>query len=1254
MGKETREKARNQRNSAPYNVSNSSFAKRITSKVAEYIPSSWVSGWFEGTEENEGYTPTSNPNSTQVQVEINHVDTISSGSKTTSIPNHNNVGSNSNNRTSFGPSKSHVLGNETCSPILNSDRHPRDYQAAGPSGFSQPSKPTHNLFVASTPAFIPNKLPSGNGDNGSESGESTSGCSSLVSQSNKLRVGGGLDLGKSKSLFPNRQIPTEEITKSHNKSSGPQFDTSLFNTSSPSLNKSVNLSPFYPGRTMYGGASTYRKYSLGSNKSTTSPSVFQPSLRRTSLCNQSKVNPSPTTLPKMSIVAENILKTINAMTPVTRLMTMPRPEEVNASPASLRGAAMGNGVKRKLPELQIPTVVNTNLIQLKGSERKNVLSQSIQEVLSSSSSDEDLDYSLVSNDAKRSLKEKMKRARRGKSRNEEVQTEAESQVNLPNAVLNVSTLPVIDIPLVQPNKPEPCLDISFSDPIECRNFNISSETSLLSVSSNQDSDVNNTSVNFVYNSEPSKPKPRTSITLPPVEALPNQNLSNVLNKSNVDNSGEQLKSAATSWKCDICLNKHNSGSICTSCGMPKTTKELESIKSSNDLSKNTQGSTTTKPLSESFKPAADTWECSACCVRNKAGVDTCVCCTTPKPGAKPSAPTPSMTISSSSTVGGGFGDLFKKPSGNWECPACMISNKSADDKCVACETAKPGAKPAATPAASKAMSGPKFPFATSSDSAPSFKFGIDKVDAKTSSSSDVLKPVVSTSSATPTFSFGVPPASTSAQSASTPLPAFSFGMPKAQDSSADKKETSSAPSPSLTFTSTSNSLVNSMSSKQEKPPTSTPTPTPAPSFMFKSSDSVSSASDTKTTAAATVPTFSFASPASSASELKTNSISTTSFSFGTTNGPITKLETPKPVEVKSPNTTTEVKESPKPSLFGSTPSFLSNNSTNSQKPLTSLFGQSHTAAPALVNNTEPNKPLTNAFDDKKVTFNLTPSNGEQPPPSKMIDFGKPAVTSEPAKPNIFGAAVFEKPKENNIFAFGSSNSNNTLNSNPPPVNNAAPPPAFPSKPEANVFTFGTTSKPVNNAFPIQQTTPSANVFSFGSSSSTPQQPNAQPTPSFASPSPAPAFSFGATNSNTPNFNSVSAQPPAPAQQTVSLFGNAAPAGGNVFGNPAQPATTPMFGGGFNQPAAPTPAATPFTFGAPTNNASAGFSFGNQNAAPASNTGFSFGGPAAPPTFDPQIRPNFNFTSGPAPTFSAQPGNASSIGARRIKKAVRRK
>uniref|UniRef100_A0A8D8LB40 Nuclear pore complex protein Nup153 n=1 Tax=Cacopsylla melanoneura TaxID=428564 RepID=A0A8D8LB40_9HEMI len=1188
MPKETREKTGNQRNSTPYNVSNSSFAQRITSKVAQFIPTGWVSGWSEQGGNNESsiqqfatnqVQAEINPNLTQVQVEINHVDTpiLSQSSKKSSLPNHNNMASNSNNRTAYASLA--ALGNETCSPILNSERHPRDYQAVGSSGFSQSNKPVQNVFVASTPAFNINKQPSGNGDNGSDSGESTSGCSSLVSQSNKLRVG-GVDLGRSKSLFPNRQIPTEEITKSHNRSSGPHFDSTLFNSRSPSLNKSVNLSPFYPGRTMYGGAATYRKHSISSssNKSSTSPSVFTPFLRqRASLCNQSNVNPSPITLPKMSVVAENILKTINAMTPVTRLMTMPRPEEVNPSPTSIRSNGQGSGVKRKLPELQIPTVVNTSLIHLKGSERKNMLSRSVHETLSSSSSsDEDLNYEIVSNDAKRSLKEKMKRIKRGKSRHEESQADTGDPVSLPNAVLNVPTLPVIDIPLLSGG-----IDVSFSDPVECQDFNFSSESSVLSISSNQDN-TTSSSVNFMYNNtESTKAKPRASITLPPVEVSPNKSLGNIANKP----SEISTPNLTYTWRCDICTNKqHTSDSICKSCNQPRSI----SIKQTD--------SGTSKSLSESFKPPPHTWECGACCVQNKPDAETCVCCTTPKPGATPA---PSTAV--------GFGDLFKKPSNNWECPACMISNKSADNKCIACETAKPGSKPAASKPSNSLMSGPKFPFATSSDTG--FKFGIDKVDAAKApvSSSVDTKP-----SGAPSFSFGMPSvsAATSAQSVTTTsLPAFSFGVPKAQDSNtSDKKQTETSVSSSLT-----------------SPSAPSASPSPANSLMFKPA-----ASETKTSSAA--PVLNFVSPAvSSAAETVTNtSVSTPTFSFGNSNGPITKLSTD-PVDVKAP-------ESVKGSLFGT---------GSTSTPF--LFGPTQP-----VNNTGANKSPVNSFGEKRVQFNLTNSNNSDQPPSKIPDFGKPATNAEPVKP-LFGGSVFEKPKENNtsLFSFSSTNSNtSTVNNTTPAPSNIAPPPAFPTKPaeNQNMFSFGT--KPASTAFPIQQqSTPSAPLFAFGNATATPA-PNPQPTLNSA-------FTFGASNNNsTPNFNIP------PANQQPSMFGSTG-GSASVFGatNNAQPAVAaPIFGScGFSQstPAQPAAASTPFAFGAPqppNNNASMGFSFGTQNTAPVpnNNAGFSFGAPTAPPTFDPKMKPTFNFTSGAPTTFNAQPGQGLNSGRRIIKKAVRRK
>uniref|UniRef100_A0A4W5KU89 Nuclear pore complex protein Nup153 n=1 Tax=Hucho hucho TaxID=62062 RepID=A0A4W5KU89_9TELE len=42
------------------------------------------------------------------------------------------------------------------------------------------------------------------------------------------------------------------------------------------------------------------------------------------------------------------------------------------------------------------------------------------------------------------------------------------------------------------------------------------------------------------------------------------------------------------------------------------------------------------------------------------------------------------------TTAAGFGALFTKSPGSWDCDTCLVQNKPQAVKCVACETAKPG------------------------------------------------------------------------------------------------------------------------------------------------------------------------------------------------------------------------------------------------------------------------------------------------------------------------------------------------------------------------------------------------------------------------------------------------------------------------------------------------------------------------------------------------------------------------------------
>ncbi|KAF2366732.1 Zinc finger RanBP2-type [Trinorchestia longiramus] len=53
---------------------------------------------------------------------------------------------------------------------------------------------------------------------------------------------------------------------------------------------------------------------------------------------------------------------------------------------------------------------------------------------------------------------------------------------------------------------------------------------------------------------------------------------------------------------------------------------------------------------------------------------------------------PSSTSEKSCSEGGfkGFGDRFKAAAGSWECDTCMVRNNADKSRCVACDTAKPG------------------------------------------------------------------------------------------------------------------------------------------------------------------------------------------------------------------------------------------------------------------------------------------------------------------------------------------------------------------------------------------------------------------------------------------------------------------------------------------------------------------------------------------------------------------------------------
>jgi len=164
--------------SKPYDVSNS-FVKRVASRVTELLPqpSSWFSRWMSPADvpnasdfvgHSLSSTITSRPPATS-RTELNLVDNVDHHAPAAKKPRTNRYNS---------PVSQKFLRNdqysaEDISPIAVRGGEP----IAGPS--SQDTRPE---LIASTPAVPNQQMAKVNGDDCSETSESTSGCSSLVPQ----------------------------------------------------------------------------------------------------------------------------------------------------------------------------------------------------------------------------------------------------------------------------------------------------------------------------------------------------------------------------------------------------------------------------------------------------------------------------------------------------------------------------------------------------------------------------------------------------------------------------------------------------------------------------------------------------------------------------------------------------------------------------------------------------------------------------------------------------------------------------------------------------------------------------------------------------------------------------------------------------------------------------------------------------------------------------------------------------------------
>ncbi|XP_072139683.1 nuclear pore complex protein Nup153 isoform X1 [Mobula birostris] len=742
--------------------------------------------------------------------------------------------------------------------------------------------------------------------------------------------------------------------------------------------------------------------------------------------------------------------------------------------------------------------------------------------------------------------------------------------------------------------------------------------------------------------------------------------------------GEKFKPSVDSWNCDCCFIQNNSEAVkCIACEKPKPGTAIKSaltlpMTTERTRTETDSSSSTSKALADQFKKPEGVWDCASCFVQNKAEDSKCVACQNAKPGVAASVP-------ASVPAGGvlGFADKFKKPAGSWDCEACFVQNSANVNKCIACQSEKPGNKTESKEPDSSAV-----PAVTST-----FVFGIQ------SSTTDSLQ---SNNDAT-RFKFGNQGGfkfGTSDSSSSTSafgglkfeaIEGFKFGVNSTEKGPDGNKENNSKTASGYSFnfgsqisTSVSTATKFGVSDTSQQNPKSggvfggfkfgtadksgdKSTPggfkfgteekkevSTVPFELDKTEDRKDEGIESRAVFGKTVekePVVASTSVFGKPDE-KQDSLSSVPFTFGTKDVETQPQSEP---SLKNPEQTKEsalssdiskaeaksgfpfnvVKSAEKPevtepvqqrSVFGAT------SEQGVTKPPFSIFGNSSstsagtnvgdaTSSTIFGSSAPTNTPFLFGSAGAVMGSNLGSSSESTVPATQPFLFGSQEITPA-ASTSSTGAPTAP-------FAFGSAPSNNTATT--------------------SVFTFGATTTTSNSAGGS-----SNSIFAFGLGSTT-----AANAPTFGSTqNPVPVFGQSSSQSSAALGFSTPTFTPALAFAT----GCQQPAFGSQSTN-NQPS---LFGGQLPKQQS--------TFGSTSSTSNNSYQFGNSrpsfnfSATNSTNEVFQFGLPSAEATQPPapaaggfQYNPTFPIGVGsPSNPFSAPSGGRSAVAGRKIKTAVRRK
>ncbi|XP_074032324.1 uncharacterized protein [Leptinotarsa decemlineata] len=554
-----------------------------------------------------------------------------------------------------------------------------------------------------------------NGHN-SDSEESTSGYSSVVRIGSKEQVCQSQDSSKQTSPLQNKPNNTRSLFQSPNTSMNrslftdrtlsPNINTSMtsrrpsFNAStfgSPNFidntittEKIIN-SPFYNGRTIYGGASAYGRR-LGRSARDL----------RTSLKKSVQIKPVNKTNENGNLVlgktARKILDTLEQYSsPVNDAKKIPttskrfRPDgylsqHVGARPYMVRGKDVPSN-----KELQVPTV--SDLLKMKQKMKLQQSTEVVRQIAISSKSNLNNTSGQSTSTTEKDTSETLSKDSSKDQNLETNKATSESQVKTITPSLPVTSLPKFNVAVA----PE------------------SSKKKSATKTTNGFSFIPTPSISMPFNSQPVVETVKTDVTTKKSD----ESTTNITNKRSFKFSDPLVISE--NYKSIVAINNFKfSEPLCkiAKIELPKSLnkdKTEEKVVENTSVSNGNQSSespnkTIDVPLSKApeknngpnsfdkqFKMSAKEWECSICMIRNKELDAQCVACTAPKPSPKP-------VIENVKTLPSSFGNKFSVPSSMWECTVCMVRNEKDRTNCVACK--EPNTK--VTPAIPKFSFGKQF------------------------------------------------------------------------------------------------------------------------------------------------------------------------------------------------------------------------------------------------------------------------------------------------------------------------------------------------------------------------------------------------------------------------------------------------------------------------------------------------------------------------------------------------------------------